>query len=105
MHFGPAVLRVDARSWHEPGGHERTAGGYRRIARSCRTMAPGPLLDLVRDFSPRTLPAFQGGTVYAPGRRVYLDTRPPWWLGEAVPATAMASPAVAARPPARNTLA
>lgn len=79
VHFDDVQLPVDGRSWFEPGGHARFTLAHTRASQRYRTPSAGPLLDLVRDFRPRLLRAFAGGTVEVPQRRLFLDRRPRWW--------------------------
>jgi len=79
VHFDDLQLPVDGRTWFDPGGGQRASPAYTRPSQRYRTPSAGPLVDLVRDFRPRLLGPFAGGTVDVPQRRLFLDRRPRWW--------------------------
>ncbi|MDY0270585.1 competence protein CoiA [Trichloromonas sp.] len=79
VHFSEYHLYVEESTWFESGGYEQSAGGYYKTSKRYKTPVPGNEVDIATHFSPSTKNEWQGGTVYIPSCRIYLDKQRAWW--------------------------
>lgn len=79
VHFGDYRIYVEATSWYESGGNERSAGGYERISKRYKTPHAGVPILLSRSFRSENKKAWAGGTVVVPECHLYTDIQPQWW--------------------------
>lgn len=79
VHFGEHRKYVEATSWYEAGGYQRSAGGYERISKRYKTPLPGVPVLLSRSFRSVPKASWSGGTVIIPECLLYIDIQKPWW--------------------------
>lgn len=79
VHFGAHRKFVEPTSWYEPGGNERSAGGYERTSRRYKTPHAGVPALLSRSFRSVRKEPWAGGTVVVPECLLYVDIQPKWW--------------------------
>jgi competence protein CoiA len=79
FHFADYQLYVEESTWYEPGGYERSEGGYYKTSKRYRTPFAGHKVDIAINFSPNQKQAWSGGSVDIPTRQIYLDNQKTWW--------------------------
>jgi competence protein CoiA len=79
FHFSDYQLYVEASTWFESGGYERSAGGYYKTSKRYKTPLAGTQVDIATDFFPTEKKEWRGGTVYIPNCSIYSDNQKVWW--------------------------
>ncbi len=83
VHFGTAARYIEASSWFEEGGHERTAGGYYKPYLRVKQPVYGPEVDLI-NFIGEQREAFEmeNEKLSIEKCRIWRDGLAHWWRDE-----------------------
>ena len=79
VHFDDHYLYVEENTWFEPGGVERSEGGYYKLSKRYRTPKIGQATNLVRDFKKLERSPLVTANYTVPESNILFDTQPNWW--------------------------